>query len=61
METGLSDSLPASSGEHANVSNLRERSCILTVNGGSSSLKFALFDTKSIAADSPESPAGRPD
>ncbi len=36
------------------VSNRLDRSCILTINGGSSSLKFALFDGKSIPANSPE-------
>ena len=50
----MSDSLRASNDEPANVSNLPERSCILTVNGGSSSLKFALFDEKSMAGHSPE-------
>jgi acetate kinase len=50
----LSDSLRASTDEHANVSNLPDRSCILTINGGSSSLKFALFDQKSVAATWPE-------
>ena len=36
------------------VSNRLDRSCILTINGGSSSLKFALFDGKSAPANSPE-------
>ena len=44
--TGLSDTLLTSTDEDVNVSNRPGRSCILTVNGGSSSLKFALFDEK---------------
>jgi acetate kinase len=47
MESGLSDSLLANTDEPDSVSNLPERSCILTVNGGSSSLKFALFQCNS--------------
>ena len=53
METGLSDSLFTSTGERVNLSDLPDRSCILTVNGGSSSLKFALFDGNSTATRSP--------
>ena len=34
--------------------NRPPRSCILTVNGGSSSLKFAVFDHDSAHADSPQ-------
>lgn len=36
------------------VSNTPDRSCVLTVNGGSSSLKFALFDLGSSPSDRPE-------
>ena len=47
----MSDSLLTTTGEDANVNNRRVGSCILTVNGGSSSLKFALFDGKSTPAN----------
>src|SRR5580698_3943455 len=36
------------------MSNRPERSCILTVNGGSSSLKFAVFDWQMTAENLPE-------
>jgi acetate kinase len=49
METGLSDPIRTLIGGVAKVSNRPERSCILTVNGGSSSLKFAVFAEKSPA------------
>jgi acetate kinase len=53
METALSDFVRTNTSEHTNASNLPERSCILTVNGGSSSLKFALFDRTLTEGNSP--------
>jgi acetate kinase len=50
----LSDSSPGNS-EHDTVATKRpDRSCILTINGGSSSLKFALFDGNVTAKTAPE-------
>jgi acetate kinase len=54
MVTGLSDLIRTGNGDDAKVSNRAERSCILTVNGGSSSLKFAVFAEKSPANHSLE-------
>jgi acetate kinase len=47
----LSDPLSNTSEDGVNLSNRPDPSCVLTVNGGSSSLKFALFEWK----PSPES------
>jgi acetate kinase len=54
MEIGPIDPARASSGDNAIVIDRPDRSCILTVNGGSSSLKSALFDRKKAEAGSPE-------
>jgi acetate kinase len=54
MEIDLVDPLRDTTDDDTNASNRPERSCILTVNGGSSSLKFALFDRKSAPNGSPE-------
>ncbi len=50
----MSARLGGRSADDANANNRPERSCILTVNGGSSSLKFALFGRKPTFAESPE-------
>lgn len=49
----MSDSPLTSTGKRAILNHRLERSCILTINGGSSSLKFAIFDGKATAANSP--------
>ena len=54
MEVGLPDSISGGEAKGANVSNRPDRSCILTVNGGSSSLKFALFAMPTTATGSPD-------
>jgi acetate kinase len=54
MESGVSDPSRGKSEDETIASDKPDRSCILTVNGGSSSLKFAVFEWKSTANSSPE-------
>jgi acetate kinase len=53
-EAGLSDPSREGSEYDSIAFDRPDRSCILTVNGGSSSLKFAIFDESSARANRPD-------
>ncbi len=54
MVTKLTDKPAEEDDNDSRVINRPDRSCILTVNGGSSSLKMALFDCQAIEPKRPE-------